>query len=142
MKMSNKIAISIIPDAIITGKIYLIRDKKVMLDEDLAELYGVTTGNLNKAVYRNITRFPDDFMFTLSKQEFDNLIFQSGRSNWGGRRKLPNVFTDQGVAMLSGVLHSERAISVNFRIYQLITRLTGIDSATLPFASDTLIVYV
>ena len=87
---TNKLAI---PDAIITSKIYLIRDKKVMLDEDLAELYGVTTGNLNKAVKRNIARFPEDFMFQLTKEEFDNLIFQIGTSGWGGRRKLPYAFT-------------------------------------------------
>jgi hypothetical protein len=85
-----------IPDEIITNKIYLIRDKKVMLDEDLAELYGVTTGNLNKAVHRNISRFPEDFMFQLTKDEFDNLIFQFGISSWGGRRKLPFAFTEQG----------------------------------------------
>jgi len=90
----------------------LVRDKKVMLDEDLAELYGVTTGNLNKAVSRNIARFPDDFMFQLTKEEFDNLFFQTGTSSWGGRRKPPSAFTEQGVAMLSGILHSERAIKV------------------------------
>ncbi|MBA7561331.1 hypothetical protein ES708_02968 [subsurface metagenome] len=87
---TNKLAV---PDAIITSKIYLIRYKKVMLDEDLAELYGVTTGNLNKAVKRNIARFPEDFMFQLTKEEFDNLIFQIGTSGWGGRRKLPYAFT-------------------------------------------------
>jgi len=70
-----------IPDEIITSKIYLKRDRKVMLDEDLAELYGVTTGNLNKAVTRNIARFPDDFMFQVTKEEFDNLIFQFGTSS-------------------------------------------------------------
>lgn len=78
-----------IPDEIITSKIYLIRDKKVMLDEDLSELYGVATGNLNKAVNRNISRFPNDFMFRVTKEEFDTLIFQIGTSRWGGRRKLP-----------------------------------------------------
>ena len=78
-----------IPEEVIMSKIYLIRGLKVMLDKDLAELYGVTTGNLNKAVNRNLRRFPDDFMFRLSKQEFDNLIFQSGTSSWGGTRKIP-----------------------------------------------------
>jgi len=111
-----------LPDEIITSKIYLIRDRKVMLDEDLAELYGVTTGNLNKAVNRNATRFPDDFMFQVTKEEFDNLIFQFGTSSWGGRRKLPNAFTEQGVAMLSGVLHSERAITVNIQIMRVFTK--------------------
>ncbi len=87
-----------------------------MLDKDLAELYDVTTGNLNKAVKRNPKRFPDDFMFQLTEEEFRNLIFQNGTSNRGGTRKMPNVFTEQGVAMLSGVLNSDRAIEVNIRI--------------------------
>jgi hypothetical protein len=115
-----------IPDEIITSKIYLIRDIKVMLDEDLAELYGVTTGNLNKAVNRNIERFPDDFMFQITKEEYDNLIFQFGTSSWGGRRKLPYAFTEQGVAMLSGVLHSKRAIIVNIQIMRVFTRIREI----------------
>lgn len=115
-----------IPDEIITSKIYLIRDRKVMLDEDLAELYGVTTGNLNKAVSRNVARFPEDFMFQVTKEEFDNLIFQFGTSSWGGRRKLPNAFTEQGVAMLSGVLHSERAITVNIQIMRVFTKVREI----------------
>lgn len=112
-----------IPDEIITKKIYLVRDKKVMLDEDLADLYGVTTGNLNKAVHRNISRFPEDFMFQLTKHEFDNLIFQIGTSSWGGRRKLPFAFTEQGVAMLSGVLNSDRAIMVNIRIMRVFIKV-------------------
>ena len=115
-----------IPDEIITSKIYLIRDRKVMLDEDLAELYGVTTGNLNKAVNRNAARLPDDFMFQVTKEEFDNLIFQFGTSSWGGRRKLPNAFTEQGVAMLSGVLHSEQAITVNIQIMRVFTKIREI----------------
>jgi hypothetical protein len=113
----------VVPDEIIQGKIYLIRDKKVMLDEDLAELYGVTTGNLNKAVKRNIGRFPDDFMFLLTSSEYDILKFQTGISSWGGRRKLPFAFTEQGVAMLSGVLHSQRAILVNIQIMRVFTRM-------------------
>jgi hypothetical protein len=120
VKESSQLAI---PDEIITNKIYLIRDKKVMLDEDRAELYGVTTGNLNKAVHRNISRFPEDFMFQLTKAEFDNLIFQIGTSSWGGRRKLPYVFTEQGVAMLSGVLNSDRAIMVNIQIMRVFTKV-------------------
>jgi len=113
----------IIPDEIIMNKIYLIRGVKVMLDKDLAELYGVTTGNLNKAVKRNVNRFPGDFMFQPTKQEFDNLIFQSGTSSWGGARKLPHTFTEQGVAMLSSVLHSKRAIIVNIQIIRVFTRI-------------------
>ena len=119
----NQIAI---PDEIITSKIHLIRDRKVMLDEDLAELYEVTTGNLNKAVSRNVARFPDDFMFQVTTEEFDNLIFQFGTSSWGGRRKLPYAFTEQGVAMLSGVLHSERAITVNIQIMRVFTKVREI----------------
>ncbi len=95
-----------------------------MLDKDLAELYEVTTGNLNKAVKRNIKRFPEDFMFQLSKKEFENLIFQIGTSNWGGTRKLPYAFTEQGVAMLSGILHSERAIKVNIQIMRIFSKFT------------------
>ena len=112
-----------IRDEIIMNKIYLIRGIKVMLDKDLAELYNVSTGNLNKAVNRNIKRFPDDFMFRLTKQEFDNLIFQIGTSSWGGTRKLPSAFTEQGVAMLSSVLHSERAILMNIQIIRVFTRI-------------------
>jgi hypothetical protein len=115
-----------IPDEIITSKIHLIRDRKVMLDEDLAELYGVTTGNLNKAVNRNSARFPDDFMFQVTKEEFNNLIFQFGTSSWGGRRKLPNAFTEQDVAILSGVLHCEQAISVNIRIMRVFSKIREI----------------
>ena len=80
----------ILPDETIINKIFFIRRGKVMLDRDLAELYGVTTGNLNKAVKRNIRRFPEDFMFQLTKEELDNLIFQFGTSSWGGTRKLPS----------------------------------------------------
>jgi len=119
----NQIAI---PDEIITRKIYLIREKKVMLDKDLAELYNVTTGVLNQAVKRNIARFPDDFMFQVTKEEFDNLISQFGTSSWGGRRKLPYAFTEQGVAMISGVLHSERAITVNIQIMRVFTKVREI----------------
>lgn len=113
----------LVPEEVIMSKIYLIRDQKVMLDKDLAVLYGVTTGNLNKAVHRNIKRFPEDFMFRLTKMEFDDLIFQSGTSSWGGTRKLPYAFTEQGVAMLSSVLHSNRAIMVNIRIVRVFTKI-------------------
>lgn len=87
-----------------------------MLDRDLAELYSVETKNLNKVVKRNINRFPGDFMFQLSNEEFKNLKFQFGTSRWGGTRKLSYVFTEYGVAMLSSVLKSERAIKVNIAI--------------------------
>ena len=104
----------------IQSKIYEIRGHKVMINRDLAELYQVTTGNLNKSVQRNIKRFPSDFMFQLTKEEFDqlktNLIFQNGISNWGGTRKLPYAFTEQGLAMLSGISNSDTAIQVNINI--------------------------
>lgn len=104
--------------AVIQQKIYEIRGVKVMLDRDLAQLYEVTTGNLNKAVMRNIKRFPDDFMFQLTKEEWENLKFQIGISSagWGGVRKLPYAFTEQGLAMLSGILNSDIAINVNIAI--------------------------
>ena len=107
------------PDELITSKIFVIRDKKVMLDEDLAELYDVETKRLNEQIKRNIARFPEDFMFQLSQKEFDNLKSQIATSSWGGRRKLPYAFSEQGVAMLSGVLHSERAIKVNIHIMRV-----------------------
>lgn len=100
---------------IIQNKIYEIRGYKVILDKDLAELYEVTTSNLNKAVKRNLDRFPEDFMFQLNNKEFD-LIFQNGTSSWGGTRKLPYAFTEHGIAMLAGLLNSQKAISVNIQI--------------------------
>ena len=112
-----------VPEEVIINKIYIIRAQKVMLDVDLAVLYGVSTGNFNKSVQRNIRRFPDDFMFQLTKKEFDDLIFQFGTSKWGGTRKLPYAFTEQGVAMLSSVLHSDRAILVNIQIVRVFTKM-------------------
>jgi hypothetical protein len=94
-----------------------------MLDRDLAKLYGVTTGNLNKAVSRNFGRFPDDFMFILTKEEMNNLMFQNGISSWGGTRKLPRAFTEQGVSMLSGVLNSETAIRVHLQIIRVFAKM-------------------
>ena len=112
-----------VTDEAVMNQIYMIRGQKVMLDRDLARLYGVTTGNLNKAVNRNLKRFPDDFMFQLSKDEFKDLMFQNGISSWGGTRKNPFAFTEQGVAMLSGILSSDRAIAVNIQIMRIFTRL-------------------
>lgn len=112
-----------ITEEFIMSKILLIRDQKVMIDRDLAELYGVTTANLNKSVKRNLLRFPDDFMFQLTKEEFEILMFQNGTSSWGGTRKLPNVFTEQGVAMLSSILNSEQAIKVNINIIRVFTKM-------------------
>ena len=107
----------------IHNKIYEIRGIKVMLDSDLAKLYQVETRDLNKAVFRNIKRFPLDFMFELTKDEFENLKFQNGTSSWGGRRKLPKVFTEQGVSMLSSVLRSDIAIEVNINIMRTFVAL-------------------
>jgi hypothetical protein len=94
-----------------------------MLDKDLAELYGVQTFNLNKAVKRNADRFPSDFMFQLTAEEFANLKFHFGISRWGGTRKLPYAFTELGVAMLSSVLNSKRAVQVNIQIMRAFVAL-------------------
>ena len=104
-------------------KIYVIRHQKVMLDEDLAELYGVETKRLNEQVGRNIDRFPEDFMFKLTEEEFTNLMSHFATSSWGGRRKLPNAFTEHGVLMLSSVLNSRQAIQVNIQIMRIYTRI-------------------
>lgn len=96
--------------------IRIIRDRQVMLDSDLSKLYGVETRRLNEQVKRNIDRFPDDFMFQLSKDELDDLKSQNATSSWGGVRKLPYAFTEQGIAMLSSVLKSKTAVEVNIRI--------------------------
>jgi len=113
----------VIPIERIARAILVIRREKVMLDSDLAALYGVTTGNLNKAVKRNAERFPTDFMFQLDAEEVANLKFQFGISSWGGRRRLPYGFTEQGVAMLSSVLNSERAVKVNIAIMRSFVQL-------------------
>lgn len=117
--------LSVIPSERIVNKIYDIRNQKVMLDRDLAELYGVTTGNLNLAVRRNIQRFPGDFMFQMSKEELENWILQFATSNSVkmGLRKRPYVFTEQGVAMLSSVLKSKRAIQTNIQIIRTFTNM-------------------
>jgi hypothetical protein len=107
----------------IERRIYLIRGQKVMLDADLAELYQVTTGNLNLAVRRNRNRFPDDFMFQLAPEEFQNLRLQFASSSWGGRRYPPYAFTEHGVAMLSSVLSSERAVQMNILIIRAFVKL-------------------
>jgi hypothetical protein len=123
---------SVIPSEHIEQTIYFIRDQKVMLDRDLAELYGVETKNLNKAVARNIERFPEDFMFQLTASELENWKFQIGTSNSNikmGLRKLPCAFTEQGVAMLSGVLRSQRAVKVNIEIMRTFVRFRHVLSS-------------
>jgi hypothetical protein len=114
----------------IISSITLLRGQRVMLDADLATLYGVTTGNLNKAVQRNKSRFPMDFMFQLSKSEHADLKFQSGISSvHGGRRTPPFAFTQEGVAMLSGVLNSNQAVRVNVAIMRAFVRMKNSLSA-------------
>ena len=104
-------------------RILFLREHKVMLDSDLAELYGVTTFNLNKAIKRNRERFPDDFMFLLTRQEVHDLKFHFGTSSWGGVRKPPRAFTEHGILMLSSVLRSKRAILVNIAIMRAFVQL-------------------
>jgi ORF6N domain-containing protein len=110
-------------EEIIESKIFFIRGKKVMLDRDLALLYGVSTKRLKEQVRRNLKRFPDDFMFKLSREEFQNLRSQFATSSWGGQRYDPFVFTEQGIAMLSGVLNSDRAIIVNIQIMRTFSKI-------------------
>jgi ORF6N domain len=113
----------VISDELVMSKIYIVRGQKVMLDEDLARLYQVETKGLNQAIKRNKDRFPPDFMFQLSINEFENLKSQFVTSSWGGRRKLPYAFTEQGVAMLSAVLNSEVAVRVSIRIIRVFTKM-------------------
>ena len=121
--MGENQQISVIPDETVISKIYFVRNEKVMLDSELAELYGVETRRLNEQVKRNIDRFPEDFMFQLTETEFENLKSQIATSSWGGRRKLPYVFTEHGVLMLSSVLNSDLAIKVNIQIMRVYTKI-------------------
>jgi hypothetical protein len=116
--MSNPISVEVVAE-----RILLIRGKRIMLDKDLAKLYQVETSQLTRQVRRNIDRFPGDFMFQLTKEELRNLMCKIGTSSWGGTRKLPLAFTEQGIAMLSGVLHSKRAIQVNIQIMRVFIQL-------------------
>src|SRR3954469_2697466 len=115
-----------INEQVIAGKIYLVRNQKVMLDKDLAELYGVETKVLKQAVKRNLDRFPEDFMFEMNIKESENLRSQFVTSSWGGTRYQPFCFTEQGVAMLSSVLGSDRAIKVNIQIIRLFIKMRGL----------------
>jgi ORF6N domain len=117
---------SLLPSASIRPKIYFLRKTRVMLDSDLAQLYGVTTSQLNQAVRRNRTRFPKDFMFQLTRRDLDILKSQiviSKAVGSGGRRFLPYAFTEHGIAMLSSVLHSDRAVQVNIAIMRAFLQL-------------------
>lgn len=113
------------PDEFVATKIFLVHGKRVMIDEDLALLYGVPTKRLNEAVKRNIKRFPDDFMFQLTPRTWTHLKSQFATSSWGGRRTMPYAFTEHGILMLSSVLTSDRAIEVNIRIMRIFVRMRG-----------------
>lgn len=121
--MENENTSLIVPDEAVMNSIYLIRGQKVMLDRDLAQLYGIETKRLKEAVRRNLARFPPDFMFELNKEEYENLRTQIATSSWGGTRYMPQAFTEQGVTMLSCILNSERAIKVNIQIIRVFTRM-------------------
>ena len=116
---------ALVPIELIARKIYLIRDIKVMLDRDLAELYDLETKRLKEQVRRNIERFPEDFMFELTKEELKNLRSQFATSSWGGARYSPMAFSEHGVLMLSSVLKSERAVQVNIQIMRTFIKLRG-----------------
>jgi hypothetical protein len=107
----------------IESRIFIVRGQKVMLDADLAELYGVETRRLNEQVSRNSERFPEDFMFQLTAEEFTNLKSQFATSSWGGRRKLPYVFTEHGAIMAASVLNSPRAIEISVHVVRAFVRL-------------------
>ena len=121
--MAKKELQALVAEQKILTRIYVVRNQKIMLDEDLAEMYRVETRRLNEQVKRNINRFPKDFMFVLTEKEYENLKSQNATSSWGGRRKQPNAFTEQGVAMLSSILNSDVAIEVNIRIIRVFTKL-------------------
>jgi len=112
-----------IPEEVVAEKIYVIRERKVMLDHDLAKLYGVETKRLKEQVRRNLDRFPDDFMFELSNEEVIYLRSQIATSSWGGVRYIPMAFSELGVAMLSSVLNSKQAISINIQIMRVFARM-------------------
>jgi hypothetical protein len=126
LKGDSKKADAIIPIEVVTQRIFFIRGQKVMLDADLAELYEISTTRLNEQVKRNKDRFPPDFMFQLTKDEFENLISQFAISSWGGRRLLPFAFTEHGVAMLSSVLRSPRAVQMNILIVRAFIKIREI----------------
>jgi hypothetical protein len=121
--MSKNEIIKLVEEEKIMNRIHVIRNYKVMLDFDLAEMYGVETKRLNEQLKRNIKRFPKDFMFSLTEKETQNLRSQNATSSWGGNRRTPNAFTEQGVAMLSSILNSDTAIEVNISIIRVFTKL-------------------
>ena len=116
----------IIPSEVIESKIFLIRKQKIILDRDIASLYGVSTKQINQAVKRNLDRFPNDLMFQLTIEEFNNLKSQFVTSSWGGVRKLPHAFTEYGALMLASVLRSEIAAQVSIRIVRAFVKLKNL----------------
>jgi len=126
---------AVFPSERIEQTILLLRGHKIILDRDLAAMYGVSTRDLNRAVSRNLDRFPDDFMLQLTRSEFNDLKFQFGTSSWGGTRKLPRAFTEQGIAMLSSVLRSKRAIHVNIAIMRAFVKLREFAASHKNFAA-------
>ena len=129
-----------VEDELVMSKIFIIRNQKVMLDKDLAELYGVETKQLKRQVKRNVERFPDDFMIELTEIEFENLRSQFGTSSWGGSRYLPLAFTEHGVLMLSSVLNSSKAIQINIQIMRIFNRIRKMvtDNTELHLAMEKL----
>ena len=121
--MAKKEAYELVIEQRILNKIYILRGEKVMLDKDLAEMYGVETRIFNQSIKRNMERFPKDFMFVLNEKEWKNLRSQFVISSWGGSRYKPYAFTEQGVAMLSSILNSKTAIAVNISIIRVFTKL-------------------
>ncbi|MFO0355818.1 MAG: ORF6N domain-containing protein [Sphingobacteriaceae bacterium] len=136
--MTKKETAFVIPVEVVMNKIYFIRDHKVMLDKDLAELYEVETKVFNQAVKRNLKRFPSDFMFTLTEKEWGNLRSQFVTSSWGGTRYKPNAFTEQGVAMLASILSSDKAININIQIVRVFAHIRKmlIDNTELRLAIE------
>lgn len=142
MKMAVKTNALLIPDELIMNQIYFIRNHKVMIDRDLSILYGVETKHLKQAVKRNISRFPEDFMFEMTRDEFDNWRsqFVTSNSDKMGLRYVPYCFTEQGVAMLSSILNSKQAIAVNIKIIRIFTQIRKmvLDTTDLRLAIEEL----
>jgi len=124
--MEDQSSTIMIPDEVIFSKIFLIKNKQVILDRDLADFYQVETKQLKRAVRRNNDRFPEDFMFELTFEEFQYLRSQFGTSSWGGSRYVPMAFSEYGIVMLASVLHSQRAITVNIQIVRAFIRMREI----------------
>jgi hypothetical protein len=128
--------LTIIPNEVISNKIYLIRSQKVMLDKDLAELFEVETKRVNEQVKRNFSKFPEHFMFQLNEDEFEILKSQFATSSWGGTRKLPYAFTEHGVLQLSNVLKSERATQMSIKIVEIFVEMRNFLTGTLNLALE------